>query len=372
MKRIFSKTIKFSRFTVSLFTNEIMLVFIGDKKIYIKNIRLRLPSVDISSLRRPRIKTGRRPAYRPYSSRRNNLPARTKKHAFALAAAILAISYVFSVSPSKQKNSIAPDDETIKKNLLLSKNTDYSSPEKGLKLIINEHTIARGDFLQKIAKKYGVSVETICGTNKITTDGILTVGAVLKIPNKDGILYTMQKGSDLVSIAKKYKVSLKKIIEENDLKNPDFVAANTVLFIPDAKPLNLFSGFIWPSLLRAVTCGYGWRRNPFEPSQTEFHTGLDIRSNFQWIKASKYGKVAYTGWLGGYGKTVVIAHPGGWKTLYAHLSRIIVKTGQHVKQGQLIAMSGNTGRSTGAHLHFEILRGDKNINPYIYFRKKRE
>ena len=135
----------------------------------------------------------------------------------------------------------------------------------------------------------------------------------------------MQKGGELVSIARRYKVSLKKIIEENNIRNPDFVASNTVLFIPDAKPLNVFSGFIWPAGTRFITCGYGWRRNPWDTRYTEFHPGLDIRSNFQMVKASKYGKVTYTGWLGGYGKAVVIAHPDGYKTLYAHLSRIMVQ-----------------------------------------------
>ncbi len=371
MKKIFSKTFKFSRFTISLFTDEIMLVFIGDKKIYIKNIRLKLPFAGSSRQRQPRIKIDRYTVPGVVLPRRSPVRPPKKRRALALAIAIFSIGYVYSLPTYKQKSPAATDDETIKNDLLLSKQTDYSTPDKYQKLVIHEHTVVSGEYLGKIAKQYGVSVETICGTNNIHPDGILDIGKVLKIPNKDGILYTMRKGNDLASIAKKYKVSLKKIIEENDLNNPDFIAANTILFIPDAKPLNLFSGFLWPSPLRSVTCGYGWRRNPFDPGHSEFHPGLDIRCNYHWIRASKYGKVTYTGWLGGYGKTVVLAHPGGWKTLYAHLSRIIVRPGQYVKQGQTIARGGNTGRSTGPHLHFEILRNGKNINPYIYFRRNR-
>jgi murein DD-endopeptidase MepM/ murein hydrolase activator NlpD len=81
--------------------------------------------------------------------------------------------------------------------------------------------------------------------------------------------------------------------------------------------------------------------------------------------------VTYAGWLGGYGKTVVIAHPGGWKTLYGHLSRIIVREGQYVKQGQSIAKSGNTGRSTGPHLHFEIIKHGSHHNPFVYLKNSK-
>jgi murein DD-endopeptidase MepM/ murein hydrolase activator NlpD len=370
MKKIFSKTIKFSRFTISIFTNEIVIVIIGDKKIYIKSFRLKFPKLKFPWRRAPRVKSVRSREPRIDGIFNENGYTRKKKAAFAVSAALIVISVIFFLQPSRQKDDLALDDETVKKRLLESKQTDYSSPEKLQKLIIHEHKVIQGETLQKIARKYGVSVDTIRGTNNLAPEGFLKIGLILKIPSKDGILYKMQKGGDLVSIARKYRVSLKKIIEENDVRNPDFVAANTMLFIPDAKPLNSFPGFIWPSGSWFVTCGYGWRRNPFDPSQSEFHPGIDIRSNFQWVKASKYGKITYIGWLGGYGKTIVIAHPGGLKTLYAHLSRIIVRNGQYVKQGQLIAVSGTSGRSTGAHLHFEILRDGRNINPYIYFRKK--
>lgn len=362
---------KFSKFTISVFSNEIVVVFIGDKKIFIKTIRMNIPSFTLFGRRAPRIRKPRLRHPRPNVPLYKKMPPRRKKLALALSVAIIGIIFVFSLYPSRHKEPAVEDDETIKKNLLESKQTDYSSPEKAQKLVINEHRISKGESLHKIAKRYGVSVDTIRGTNNLNTESFLREGMILKIPNKDGLLLKMQRGGELVSIARRYRVSLKKIIEENNLRNPDFVAANTALFIPDAKPLNIFSGFLWPGGSRFITCGYGWRRNPFDPNHTEFHPGLDIRSNFQYVRASKYGQVTYSGWLGGYGKTVVIAHPGGWKTVYAHLSRVIVRTGQYVKQGQFVGASGNTGRSTGAHLHFEILKSGRSINPYIYFRKRR-
>ena len=371
MKKIFSKTIKFGKFTISVFTNEIVIVHIGEKKIFIKTVRMKVPNLRLFRRRPPRIKKPLFTMPRLAILSHPKMSAHRKKLAVALGFALVAIILLFSLYPSRHREAVVADDEMIKKNLLQSKQTDYSSPEKSQRLVISEHRVQKGESIQKIAKKYGVSVDTIRGTNNLTADSVLTNGMVLKVPNKDGLLLKMQKGGELVSIARKYKVSLKKIIEENNIRNPDFVASNTVLFIPDAKPLNVFSGFLWPAFGRFITCGYGWRRDPWDPSHSEFHPGLDIRCIFQPVRASKYGQVTYTGWLGGYGKTVVIAHPGGWKTLYAHLSRIMVRSGQYVKQGQSIAVSGNTGRSTGAHLHFEIISNGRNMNPYIYFRKKK-
>lgn len=371
MKKIFAKTLKVGKFTVSIFSNEVVVVYVGDKRIYIKTFRMKMPTIGLFSGREPRQAGPRSGFSKIHAAPRLMMSPHRIRLAVALSTAIAVMMLLFSLYPGGPDEQIVSNDELMKKSLLESKQTDYSSPEKYQRLVINEHRVRGGETLQKIAKKYGVSVETIRGTNNLTTDSVLHAGIVLKIPNKDGILLKMQRGGELVSIARRYRVSLKKIIEENNIKNPDFVASNTVLFIPDAKPLNVFSGFLWPAGARYITCGYGWRRNPFDPGHTEFHPGLDIRSNFQYVRASKYGKVTYTGWLGGYGKTVVIAHPGGYKTLYGHLSRIIVRNGQYVKQGQYIAASGNTGRSTGAHLHFEIIRRGRNINPYIYFKKKR-
>ena len=82
----------------------------------------------------------------------------------------------------------------IKKNLLQSKQTDYSSPEKSQKLVISEHRVGERETFQKIAKKYGVSVETIRGTNNLTPESVLRPGMIMKIPNKDGIIIEDAEG----------------------------------------------------------------------------------------------------------------------------------------------------------------------------------
>jgi len=289
---------------------------------------------------------------------------------FICAGVIYTAGLVFK-DAGKTDAQILTEEEDEKNELLLSDQTDYSGPQKAVKVRIREYIVKKGDTLSGIAQKYGVSIDTICGSSNLRSYDLIRQGAVLNIPDRDGILYPMKKGNRLVAIAKKYRVPLSGIIEYNDLKNPDFVAEGKVLFIPDAKPQNIIPGFLWPTRSRVITCGYGWRRSPFNRKIREFHHGMDIRARYSWIRSTKYGRVTFAGWLRGYGKAVIVAHPGKWKTLYGHLSKIIVKKGQFVKQGQYIAKSGNTGRSTGPHLHFEIIKNGRHKNPYRYLKRGR-
>ncbi|HPI13079.1 MAG TPA: peptidoglycan DD-metalloendopeptidase family protein [Spirochaetota bacterium] len=271
---------------------------------------------------------------------------------------------LFSVRPMGGEDV---NDEEKKNLLLLSSRTDFSAPAEEKTLQIRTHLVKNGETLGKIAREYGVSMDTICGSNRLTSYDIIPTGTLLKIPSRDGILHTMKKGQDIHAVAAYYRIPLSKIMAENRIRNYDFIPDGVSVFIPDAKPMDLVPGFIWPTAGRMLTCGYGWRNDPLT-SERDFHKGLDIRANYEWVKATKYGKVTYAGWLGGYGLAVLIAHPGGYKSLYGHLSRITVREGQYVKQGQVIARSGNTGRSTGPHLHFELIRSGAHLNPRGYLK----
>ncbi|RMG52016.1 MAG: M23 family peptidase [Acidobacteria bacterium] len=118
----------------------------------------------------------------------------------------------------------------------------------------------------------------------------------------------------------------------------------------------------WPARGH-VTSGYGLRRNPFGPGY-EFHAGVDIASlPGRPVRATADGVVIYAGYRGGYGKLVVVDHGRGWRTFYGHLSRIHVKVGQAVRRGQTLGRVGRTGRSTGAHVHYEVRIHDRPIDP---------
>jgi len=130
-------------------------------------------------------------------------------------------------------------------------------------------------------------------------------------------------------------------------------------FLPEAP--NRFAGYIWPTH-GTFTSGYGWRWG-------RMHRGIDVAGPVGTpIVAAANGVVVRSGWnSGGYGNMVDIRHPDGSLTRYAHNSRLLVREGQQVAQGQQIAEMGSTGRSTGPHLHFEIhLPGTGTVNPMAY------
>lgn len=112
-----------------------------------------------------------------------------------------------------------------------------------------------------------------------------------------------------------------------------------------------------------VSSAFGWRRDPMTGT-SRFHAGVDIAVAYgRDVKAAAEGVVAFAGQQGGYGNTVVIDHGAGRQTRYAHLSQPTVREGERVAEGQIVGKSGNSGRSTGPHLHFEMLVNGQAVNP---------
>lgn len=126
--------------------------------------------------------------------------------------------------------------------------------------------------------------------------------------------------------------------------------------------------FTWPCpASRYISSSFGNRLHP-TLNVWKFHTGIDIGcSAGKNIVAAASGKVIMSQWYGGYGNCVMIDHGGGIVTLYGHASKLLVSKGQVVKQGQVIALVGSTGRSTGPHLHFEVRKNGQYIDPMSYF-----
>lgn len=127
----------------------------------------------------------------------------------------------------------------------------------------------------------------------------------------------------------------------------------------------LSTPLIWPVEGR-ITSAYGWRKSPFT-GKREFHKGIDIANHFYTpIKATVDGKVVFTGRRQGYGLSVIVNHRCGYRTVYGHLSMIKVQAGNRVKRGEVIGLLGSTGRSTGPHLHYEILVNKRHVNPWKF------
>lgn len=116
-----------------------------------------------------------------------------------------------------------------------------------------------------------------------------------------------------------------------------------------------------------ISSNYGYRENPFTGKSIERHKGLDFKGKHgESVKTTASGVVKYANRKGGYGNCVIIHHGNGFETYYGHLSKISVKKGQRVTAGDIIGKIGSTGRSTGPHLHYEVHRNGKVVNPKSY------
>ena len=252
------------------------------------------------------------------------------------------------------------EEDEKKKDALLG--ITRSSSGKVLKK--HKYKVQPGDTLSKISQKFNISVESIAGSTNIKTPDTIRVGQTLHIPSKEGFYYTIKKNDRLASIAQKYKISLEVIYKENRHIDLDLIKIEDEVFLLGAKPKNLIRGWLVPVFGRTVTSNYGWRRWP----RRAFHKGIDLKAYYSSVRAAKSGRVTYAGWLGGYGKAIVISHANGYKTLYAHLSRIYIKKNANVPQGRVIGKTGNTGYSFGPHLHFEVSHNGRNINPRRFLK----
>jgi murein DD-endopeptidase MepM/ murein hydrolase activator NlpD len=131
-----------------------------------------------------------------------------------------------------------------------------------------------------------------------------------------------------------------------------------------------FTPFGYPRI-SAMTSVFGYRSDPFNSEHAEYHPGIDFKgARGDEAKCTAHGKVVFAGRMGGYGNCVRIAHANNFETLYGHLSRITVRVGQVVEVGEKIGEVGSTGRSTGTHLHYEVRKNGKAINPVKFLTLK--
>jgi len=232
-----------------------------------------------------------------------------------------------------------------------------------------QYRVQRGDTVSGIAQKFGVSIGAIIASNNISNARRLQEGAQIKVPNIDGIPYQIQRGDTLSRIASSHNVPLEVLLDVNDIRSDEIRQGDTI-FLPGARMndidlrLSLGDLFMYPLSTRQITSYYGMRRDPFNGA-LQFHEGVDFRANIGTTVMSSFdGIVSVVGenWL--YGKYIIISHSNGYKTLYGHLNSFNVKQGDRVIRGRKIGETGNTGYSTGPHLHFGIYDKDnKVVNP---------
>ncbi|NLM40867.1 MAG: peptidoglycan DD-metalloendopeptidase family protein [Firmicutes bacterium] len=233
------------------------------------------------------------------------------------------------------------------------------------------HRVNPGETLWDIANAYGVSVDSIISANELRNPNMLSVGQELNILSVQGVLHKVATGESLWEISQRYQVPMEEITRVNNITDPSRIMPNTKLIIPGATQLRpkdvllvngqLQKAFDWPVSGRISS--------PFGPRWGRMHNGLDIAVNTGTpVRAAADGRVTFAGWNGGYGILVIIDHGNNVETRYAHNSRLNVKVGQSVTRGQIIAYSGNTGNSTGPHVHFEIRYRNNPVNPQNYLK----
>ncbi|AYZ73165.1 LysM peptidoglycan-binding domain-containing protein [Fusobacterium necrophorum] len=288
------------------------------------------------------------------------------------------------------------------------------------------YIVKKGDTPSKIAAKFGMSLNSFRANNP-NMDKNLRVGSSVNVVSEDGVFYKLQKGDSVSRIAVKYKVKAADIVKYNNispqkmrvgqeifLKSPDYKA-----FLEKEKPKlskkeldkklkekqekedqKIYAenkrtgkstqkpqeepekeegkkedsdtggtassgGFSMPVRYAGVSSPYGSRFHPVLKRYI-FHSGVDLVAKYVPLRAARAGVVSFAGNMSGYGKIIIIKHDNGFETRYAHLSQISTRVGERVERGELIGKTGNTGRTTGPHLHFEIRRFGKTLNPMKY------
>lgn len=246
---------------------------------------------------------------------------------------------------------------------------------------IDTYTVKPGDTVLGIAAKFDINPETIQWANPEleANPDLLRIGDRLVILPVDGALHVVQSGDTLYSIAARYKVAAQAIVEHplNQLENVDTpISVGAQLIVPGGtKPYitRQVATYTGPKPDTALT-GSGSLSWPTSGSVTQTfwggHRAIDIgarsgtpvtSSDGGYVIASKTG-----GWNNGYGNMVMVDHGNGYVTLYAHLNSIYVRQGENVTKGQQLGTVGNTGNSTGPHLHFEVRYQGVARNPFTY------
>lgn len=251
---------------------------------------------------------------------------------------------------------------------------------------IVKYKVKKGETLSSIAKKFNIDVQSIKWANDLKTD-IVREGEVLDIPPIIGVVHKVRKGETIYTIAKKYKVDAQNIVNFpfNEFEDEETFALKPgqILYVPggvieDKPRVSVFAqrgkAPTGPGTVQAGVAGSGNFIWPASGRITQYpvvyHMALDIANrSAPDIIASDKGTVVYSGCLRyGYGCHVIIDHGNGYRTLYAHMARLYVKAGDTVDKGQAIGKMGSTGRSTGTHVHFEIIFQGRRINPLGFLK----
>jgi len=237
-----------------------------------------------------------------------------------------------------------------------------------LPIDIKLYRVREGDTLSGIAERFGMDLDTIASLNREWGSGVhlIQIGEAIKIPNQDGIY--IEIGQDLDLLCEEKGVPVEVVYAVNGIERTQ-VSPGIELFFPGVQHTGIERSVITGSaFLKPVagwlTSGFGYRRDPFT-EEMQFHRGVDLAAaTGTAVRAALDGRVVVVGYDPVLGNYILIRHQISYSTLYGHLSQTWVARGTTVTRGQRIGAVGNTGKSTGPHLHFEIRRRGVPVNAW--------
>jgi len=277
--------------------------------------------------------------------------------------------YTPQIQTSKEDVALAmmskDDSYTLDQQLSINANKNIEEPVRQE----STYTVKQGETVTQIAERFGLHVATLLEKNNISATDLKKIqpGTVLNIPSSDVSSSTdwlvAIKDAEAAEKAAKDAAEKKRLDALNKsklaaaAKKSKVLAATTSRYTSDSGYDGVDNSDLGtPISSRGISQYFG-----------RGHTGVDYMADIGTpVYAAASGRVVVTsgGWSGGYGNQIVIDHGGSRDTRYAHLSSINVSAGENVSRGQVIGYSGNTGRSTGPHLHFELIIGGRPVNPF--------
>lgn len=245
------------------------------------------------------------------------------------------------------------------------------------------HKVVAGDTIWGLSKKFDIKPEQVVQHNPELRKRPLYIGEEILIIRSDDAqpvkaapkisYHKVQKGDTLSEIARRHRVSVSALQKWNGMGNGSVIriGQNLKVVKGTAGPPSGYRYarvFEWP-LRGTITSGYGRRSNPFVRSRRQYHRGIDIGAAMGTpVRAARDGVVIMSRRMGGYGNCIFVRHSDGYVSVYAHLMLNKVREGEVVKLGQVIGKVGRTGTATGPHLHFEVRKWKKAINPISALR----
>lgn len=248
---------------------------------------------------------------------------------------------------------------------------------------VTEYTVVEGDNLTALAQRFNLKVDSLVMSNGFeSADDTLSIGQKLLVPGVDALVYKIEEGDNFWTVADEFGMTEEEIVKANPEVDPQAVQVGALVLVPGnperVRPLVASRSasrrsspaqtgkLVTRPVGGIVTDEFGWRIHPVYGTR-HFHDGTDFNAPVGTpVAAAADGTVIMAQYYGGYGKAIKVDHGGGVVTLYGHLSSYDVEVGQKVAAGQVIARSGNTGTSTGPHLHFSVIVDGTPVDPLTW------